>query len=355
MRLRIWYLLLTSSLGLAFRLTAGLALTLLPDFIVRRAVFRTSGKLRGFIISVIWRLGFDDKLDKNLRVFPDDGASPLALDSVLGSAELPIIGSAKKRAGAIWQFEKDEASHCSSGSCETADQIVSVVMASNRDLSSVTNTLASIQRQCHRRIEVLLVRDGTRDDCATLELLRRQFDDINLTIVANNQARGAYASKNEGIKLARGDFLTFMDDDDESEPTRFHSQLLGLENSGSYANLCLSYSKYSGKNVIGDTGNALQPCLASLMIDLRNGAKPFFEDLDVGADTLLLSKIFVERGRVPVIASPLYRVNHEPLSLTRSRYPVRRWLPNRRDLLYFRYLFRLGSSSIAVDSNLCPE
>lgn len=76
----------------------------------------------------------------------------------------------------------------------------------------------SIKGQTYREFEVIFVNDGSTD--GTLELLERikeNHPELQITI-ATQQNAGVSAARNRGIKLAQGDYLTFVDADDSLSP-----------------------------------------------------------------------------------------------------------------------------------------
>jgi glycosyltransferase involved in cell wall biosynthesis len=73
--------------------------------------------------------------------------------------------------------------------------------------------------------EVLLIEDGSTDNslaiCKELEI---ENDKISLFTHANNENRGAGASRNVGIENAKADYIAFLDADDYYLPNRFEAE-----------------------------------------------------------------------------------------------------------------------------------
>lgn len=65
-------------------------------------------------------------------------------------------------------------------------------------------------------VETIVVDNGSRDD--TEELLARRPD---LVVVRNPRNRGVAAGRNQGLRLARGEFLALLDVDTVAEPGAF--------------------------------------------------------------------------------------------------------------------------------------
>ncbi len=77
--------------------------------------------------------------------------------------------------------------------------------------------------------ELIAIDDASPD--ATLRVLRR-FGDPRIRILHHEQNAGAHATINEGIGLARGDFVTILNSDDLLAPTRFEGLLALHERTG---------------------------------------------------------------------------------------------------------------------------
>ena len=72
--------------------------------------------------------------------------------------------------------------------------------------------LDSVQSQTLRDIEILCINDGSKDGSA--EILAEYAKNDDRFVVINQENSGVSASRNKAIKLAKGEFVTFMDSDD---------------------------------------------------------------------------------------------------------------------------------------------
>jgi glycosyltransferase involved in cell wall biosynthesis len=86
---------------------------------------------------------------------------------------------------------------------------VSVVIAAYNARRFLPETLASVFHQTYASWEVIVVDDGSTD--GTGELIREYQGKV---IYLRQPNRGPSAARNEGIKIARGRYLAFLDSDD---------------------------------------------------------------------------------------------------------------------------------------------
>jgi len=102
--------------------------------------------------------------------------------------------------------------------------LVSVVMPVRNGGKYLAGAVASILRQTHENLELLLVDDHSTD--RAIALLDK--NDARLKILAN-QGRGIVDACNTGLADCEGDFIARMDADDISLPDRFRVQLEYLD------------------------------------------------------------------------------------------------------------------------------
>ncbi len=100
---------------------------------------------------------------------------------------------------------------------------VTVVIPTYNRKGLLPRALASVARQIRLPEEVIVVDDGSTDD--TEGLIRRQFPDVRYLQQEN---RGVSAARNRGIREAKGEWVAFLDSDDEWLPEKLERQLDAL-------------------------------------------------------------------------------------------------------------------------------
>jgi glycosyltransferase involved in cell wall biosynthesis len=104
---------------------------------------------------------------------------------------------------------------------------VSVVIPSYKSSGFLEATLESVVRQTYSRdhLEVLVIDDASPDDSVAVA---RQFlarHSLNSRVVAREVNAGAAATRNVGWKMATGDWIQFLDQDDLLAPHKIEHQV----------------------------------------------------------------------------------------------------------------------------------
>lgn len=107
--------------------------------------------------------------------------------------------------------------------------LVSVIVPTYKRADRLPVALDSILAQDHRNIEVILANDnvpGSEWDVATEELIGRyEREDPRIHHVHTPGGTGGGAARNLACREARGEYLAFLDDDDEFLPDKVSTQL----------------------------------------------------------------------------------------------------------------------------------
>lgn len=104
--------------------------------------------------------------------------------------------------------------------------LVSVVVPIHNGAQWLGQTLDSLFAQTYSHFEVVLVNDASTDN---LREVLASFHDARLRVVHLQKNVGVSAARNQGIELAKGEFIAFCDADDLCQPQRFERQLTFLE------------------------------------------------------------------------------------------------------------------------------
>lgn len=101
---------------------------------------------------------------------------------------------------------------------------VSVIIATYRRAEPLRRAIASVKNQTHPDVEIIVVDDNADAQWnKTVEDMVSSFEGV--TYIKNEQNCGPAKTRNTGIFAATGDYITFLDDDDEYLPNKIKEQL----------------------------------------------------------------------------------------------------------------------------------
>ncbi len=100
--------------------------------------------------------------------------------------------------------------------------LVTVVIPTRRRPALVQRALHSVLAQTHTALDVVVVIDGPD---AETEFALRHWPDPRVRVMHNPAPAGAGAARNLAAAEARGDWIAFLDDDDEWLPDKITRQL----------------------------------------------------------------------------------------------------------------------------------
>lgn len=199
---------------------------------------------------------------------------------------------------------------------------------------TVERAVGSVLVQSDPDFEVIVIDDGSSDN--TLPLLR-SFDDPRLKIIAHDQNRGISAARNTGLDAATGEFLAFLDADDEWESDfldRLHSVRGDADGVVCGRRIIMPDG---GERIAHATRRSVQSGDEAAVAMMTGAMTPFpwdkvirrsafaglsyplevhrFEDQVVGIIAISRS------DRIVAVADPLIRYHVSPSSLTWGRVP----------------------------------
>jgi len=107
--------------------------------------------------------------------------------------------------------------------------------------------LDSVVNQTCRDLEIILVDDGSPDNCGAIcDEYAARDDRIK---VIHQENKGLSAARNAGLKIAAGKYLGFVDSDDWIEAEMFEVLLRALQETGADISVCGRYEEYKDHKV----------------------------------------------------------------------------------------------------------
>ena len=201
---------------------------------------------------------------------------------------------------------------------------VSAIVTTYNRAAMLPRAVRSVLAQTYEDYELIIVDDCSTDD--TPEVIRT-FADPRIRAVRQADNAGVSAARNTGIRLARGEYVALLDDDDEWLPRKLQRQVAALDASDPGVGLA-----YTWLDVVdaagtrhGDRRSVVSGDIFSAMVDLQVPAPPstymvraeaardvggFDEAIGMGDDVDFLLRLSM-RWRVAVVRDVLVLMHSE--------------------------------------------
>ncbi|MES2710732.1 MAG: glycosyltransferase family 2 protein [Pseudomonadota bacterium] len=135
--------------------------------------------------------------------------------------------------------------------------LVSVIIPTFNGGATLPMPVASVARQTHRDIELIIVDDGSNDDTrAVAERLLGGLD-FPSRIISHPTNLGLSCARNTGLAEARGEWIQFLDSDDRIAPTKIAAQMRVA--TAAEPDIASVYSPFQTFAMVGSASQALGP------------------------------------------------------------------------------------------------
>lgn len=205
-------------------------------------------------------------------------------------------------------------------------ELVSVIIPTYARNDMLSRAINSVCKQTYSNVEILVIDDNDADSeyrKKTEEVMMEYKDNERIRYIRNDKNLGGAKARNVGIKKAKGDFIAFLDDDDEYLPENIEKKINVFKQSTN-TKLALVYSYVetitsTGKSIIAQNrfkGNCVYEqlfynciaatsqwvCKKSAIIEVG-----MFSDVPCKQDSVLMLKL-LEFG---------FEIDYTPYILTR--------------------------------------
>lgn len=106
--------------------------------------------------------------------------------------------------------------------------LVSVIIPTYKRSDFLLRAINSVLNQTYRNVEIIVVDDNDGNDefrVSTEKNLQDFIDNNQITYLKHSSNKGISSARNTGIKVATGDYIAFLDDDDSFFPNKIADQL----------------------------------------------------------------------------------------------------------------------------------
>jgi len=115
---------------------------------------------------------------------------------------------------------------------------ITIIIPTQNNRKSLKRAVKSVINQSFIDWELYIINDSSSKI--------QQFNDDRVKCIQNEYLKGANGSRNSGIKYAKGDYIAFLDDDDEWLPEKLNIQFIQMEKERSILS-------FTGKNIFINT------------------------------------------------------------------------------------------------------
>jgi len=121
--------------------------------------------------------------------------------------------------------------------------LVSVILPTYNRALLLPRAIKSVLNQTYKNFELIIIDDNSTDNTKKIV---DGFKDKRIKYIRYKVNKGAAASRNTGIKLAKGEYIAFQDSDDEWLPEKLEKQMKVFENlSSKYGVIYSAYWRLS--------------------------------------------------------------------------------------------------------------
>lgn len=105
--------------------------------------------------------------------------------------------------------------------------LVTIVIPTYQRSVFLKRSITSCLNQTHKNLEIIVIDNNPRDSTHAEKTTRilDELLDSRIVPVKMNENIGAVAARNYGLSIAKGEYINFLDDDDELLPNKISSQL----------------------------------------------------------------------------------------------------------------------------------
>lgn len=143
--------------------------------------------------------------------------------------------------------------------------LISIIVPVYNVEKYINKCVESIIAQTYGNLEIILVDDGSTDNCSEMcdEWARK---DPRIRVIHKKNG-GASAARNSGLDVAKGDYIGFVDSDDYIEENMYEELLCALKESDKKISCCYSFVVYDDeevKKIQNKSNNKVLDCVETL-------------------------------------------------------------------------------------------
>jgi len=147
--------------------------------------------------------------------------------------------------------------------------LVSVIIPTYKRPENLIRAIESVIKQTYNSIEIIVVDDnglGTEWQVYTYNLLKKYIEWNKIVYIPHEKNKNGSAARNTGLQHSRGEYINFLDDDDEFMPNKIEKQINCLNTHNDEYGACYCNSIIIGKKRTFTTRNYQEGNIATEML-----------------------------------------------------------------------------------------
>lgn len=220
--------------------------------------------------------------------------------------------------------------------------LISVIVPVYNTAKYLSACLDSVIHQTYQNLEIILINDGSTDNSSSI--IQDYVKKDSRIKVINQKNQGLSGARNQGLKKATGDYVTFVDSDDKIAPTMLANLISALQKTHSDIAVCSFQEIYPNGKVVHfnhnylaqtyDTASALKAMLKEqgFMVSATMKLFPtqYFKDVKfpigkLHEDVGTTFKLIMKASKVTFIPEELYLYIHHDDSIISQEFDNRKF------------------------------
>lgn len=160
---------------------------------------------------------------------------------------------------------------------------VTIIIPTYKRSNNLERAIRSCLNQTYMNIEILIIDDNgekTKEQQETKNKINNLIDGSKVKYIVHKNNKGGSAARNTGIKNSQGDYIAFLDDDDEYYPKRIEILVKELEKNFECIGILSNFSKViKSREIVGIPLKSKEPLkdLLRKQYDIGTGSNLFFK------------------------------------------------------------------------------
>ena len=156
---------------------------------------------------------------------------------------------------------------------------VSIIMPAYNAESTIEKSIKSVQAQTIDSWELLVLDDCSSDKTRDIVIKFAQ-QDARISLVSNKKNSGVAKTRNLGLGMCKGEYIAFLDSDDQWRPEKLECQLACFERN----NVDIVYTSYA---IVDDSG---KKWCKDFLVPEQVVLKDLLKENVIGCSTVMITK-----------------------------------------------------------------